>query len=161
MVWYVLYTSAKAEKKVAERLREENVEVFLPLHRQKRRWSDRIKVVDKPLFGSYVFVKCTDFRLRELLLVYGVSRIVYYLGRPAKVRDSEIEAIKEFLQIAQDKEIITNGDQVDILCGPFKDKSAKVLNVGRDFATLVLEELGAKIYVPLLDIDKKKTEQIQ
>lgn len=158
MAWYVLYTSAKAEKRVEERLRQSGVETYLPLHQTKRKWSDRVKLVEQPLFSSYIFVKCNEHKLRELLLIYGVSRIVYYLGRPALVRESEIAAVREFLEIARNRELVTNGDEVDILCGPFKSKSAKVLDVNRKYALLVLDELGAKIYVSLLEINKKHTE---
>ncbi len=54
-------------------------------------------MVDSPLFNSYIFVRTPEHLLRELVLVYGVSKIIFYLGRPAVVRDDEIEAIKEFL----------------------------------------------------------------
>lgn len=58
--WYVLYTAPRAEKKVEERLRERGVECYLPLHRSPQVWSDRVKMVDKPLFISYVFVRSTE-----------------------------------------------------------------------------------------------------
>ena len=62
MSWYVLYTAARAEKQVAARIEAEGVEkggveAYLPLHRRRKKWSDRIKVVEEPLFRSYVFVK--------------------------------------------------------------------------------------------------------
>lgn len=158
MSWFVLYTAARAEKKVRDRVAEIGYEVFLPIHKVKRKWSDRIKVVEQPLFSSYVFVDCPEHKLRDLLLIYGVSKIVFYLGRPALVKDSEIEAIKEFLDIAANKEIITNGDEVEIICGPFVKKRAKVLNVTEKAAYLFLEELGAKICVSLQNIDKLQTK---
>jgi transcription antitermination factor NusG len=156
MAWFVLYTAARAEKRVEERLVQMGIETYLPIHRVKRRWSDRMKMVELPLFSSYIFVNTTDHKLRELLLIYGVSRIVYYLGRPAVVRDAEIDAIKEFLVLAENREIISNGDEVEILCGPFESRSGKVIEVGERFAKLYLEELGAKICVSLLELNKKK-----
>jgi transcription antitermination factor NusG len=154
--WYVLYTSARAEKRAEERLKETGVETFLPLHRVKRKWSDRVKVVEQPLFFSYIFVNCDDYKLRQLPFVYGVSRIVYYNGRPAVVRENEINAIKEFLDIAKHREIISNGDEVEILCGPLKSKSGKVIEVNDKYAKLTIEELGAKICVSLLELNKTK-----
>ncbi len=155
-LWYVLYTTARAEKRVEERLRQMGMETFLPLHRVKRRWSDRMKLVEIPLFNSYVFVRCSEPKLRELLLVYGVARIVFYLGRPAVVRELEIDAIKEFLVVAAEREIVSCGDEVDIVCGPFEKLDGKVIEVGTKFAKLYLKELGAKIYVSLLNISKKQ-----
>ena len=156
MSWFVLYTSARAEKRVLDRISEMEIEVYLPLHKVKRRWSDRIKLIEIPLFNSYVFVKCNEHKLRELLLIYGVSRIVYYLGKPAIVRDCEIDSIKEFLEVAAHKEIITCGDEVDIICGPFENRGGKVLEIGDKWAKLYLKELGAKIYVSLLELSKKE-----
>lgn len=75
--WYVLYTAPRAEKQVKERIDLLGVECWLPLHRTPRVWSDRVKIVEIPLFSSYVFVRCTDAVLRDLLKVYGVIRIVF------------------------------------------------------------------------------------
>ncbi len=154
MGWFVLYTAARAEKKVRDRISDLGYNVYLPIHKVKRRWSDRVKVVEQPLFTSYVFVNCPEHKLRDLLLIYGVSKIVFYLGKPAIVRDNEIEAIEGFLKVATNREIVTNGDEVEIMCGPFIRKRAKVLNITEKVAYLFLEELGAKICVSLQNIDK-------
>ena len=154
MSWFVLYTSARAEKKVAERLKDIGVDVYLPLHKSKRKWSDRVKEVELPLFYSYVFVRIPEHKLRDLLQVYGVSRILFYLGRPAVVKDAEIDAIKEFLTIAENKKIISAGDRVQILVGAMENKKGEVLKVEDKLVTLYLEELGAKIYVSLSKVNK-------
>lgn len=150
----MLYTSARAEKKVAERLKDIGVDVYLPLHKSKRKWSDRVKEVELPLFYSYVFVRIPEHKLRDLLQVYGVSRILFYLGRPAVVKDAEIDAIKEFLTIAENKKIISAGDRVQILVGAMENKKGEVLKVEDKLVTLYLEELGAKIYVSLSKVNK-------
>ena len=80
--WYVLYTAPRAEKQVRDRIDALGVECWLPLHRAPRVWSDRVKIVELPLFNSYLFVRCTDPELRNLTRVYGVARIVYYNGKP-------------------------------------------------------------------------------
>jgi transcription antitermination factor NusG len=156
MCWYVLYTAARAEKQVAARLEREGIETYLPLHKSKRKWSDRVKVVEMPLFSSYIFVHCPESQLYSLNLVAGVSRTVYYLGRPAKVHQHEIDSIKEFLLIAENGEIITSGDKVEILCGSFVKRQGKVLWSDEKMATLFLEELGAKICVELQNLGKVK-----
>ncbi len=106
MSWYVLYTAARAEKQVAARIEAEGVEkggveAYLPLHRRRKKWSDRIKVVEEPLFRSYVFVKCEEHILYNLRQIPGVANFIWYNKRPARVRDEEIEAIKEFLVYAR------------------------------------------------------------
>ena len=84
--WNVLYTAPRAEKQVKERIEALGVECFLPLHRTPRVWSDRVKIVEVPLFNSYIFVRCPDDVLRDLLRVYGVVRIVFYNKKPAIVK---------------------------------------------------------------------------
>lgn len=155
MAWYVLYTSARAEKRAQERLEQMGIETFLPLHKIKRQWSDRVKTVEVPLFNSYIFVNCNEHKVRELPLVYGVARVVFYLDRPAVVRDEEIEAIKKFLEVARDKKIITRGDEVEILAGPLKSKAGKVLHISRTKAILVLKEIGINVSVSLQELGKK------
>lgn len=154
MVWYVLYTAARAEKQVAQRISGEGIEAFLPLHRRKRKWSDRVKVIEEPLFRSYVFVKCADYQLYNLRQIPGVAAIVLYDRRPAKVRDVEIDAVKEFLNYAENREIVSSGDKVQILCGSFEKREGKVLWTDGKVASLFLEELGAKICVDLAKVGK-------
>lgn len=146
--WHVLYTSPRAEKQVKERLDRMEVENWLPLHRCPRVWSDRVKMVDVPLFTSYIFVNCNEFKLRELPKVYGVSRIVYYNGKPAVVREQELEAIKKFLSEASELPLCP-GDEVEIVCGAFKSVSGKVKKIKKSYLVLFLEQLGATVCVKL------------
>lgn len=146
MNWYVLYTASKAEKQVVQRLESFSAEVYLPLHYAPRKWSDRVKMVEVPLFSSYVFVKTTDEKLRNLLGVNGVSRIVYYNGYPAIVRESEIEAIKKFADTARGRACNYEiNDELLIACGPFKDKTGKLLKVGKKYIVLHIEQLGLTV----------------
>lgn len=150
--WNVLYTAARAEKQVKERLDAQNdVESWLPLHRTPRVWSDRVKIVEIPLFPSYIFVRCKDSVLRNLVNVYGVSRVVYYNGKPAIVRQKEIDAIKEFLEQAADHPLVA-GDEVEILCGAMKNVSGKIKKIKKNHLLLYLEQLGATVCVKLENV---------
>lgn len=146
--WYVLYISPRAEKKVKTRLDEQGVENYLPLHRSPSVWSDRIKMIDKPLFNSYIFVRCKEYELRPLLLVYGVVRIVYYNGKPAVVRQKEIDAICQFLEEAAEHPLC-EGDEVEILTGALKNISGKVRKIQRNYLLLFIEQLGTSVAVNL------------
>lgn len=149
--WYVIYTTPRAEKRVKERIDMLGVECWLPLHRCPRIWSDRVKMVDLPLFSSYLFVKCTDPTLRDLIRIYGVARIVYYNGRPAIVRQKEIDSIREFLERAANHSLCP-GEEVEILCGAMKHVSGKVRKVKKNHLILYLEQLGATVCVKLDDV---------
>jgi len=144
--WFVLYTSPRAEKKVHERISVKGYNSWLPLHRTPRAWSDRVKLVDVPLFNSYVFVQCTELDLRDLLKIYGVVRIVYYDGKPAVIRQNEIDTIKDFLEAAANNELCP-GEEVEILCGTMKYVSGKIKKIKKDYLVLYIEQLGATIGV--------------
>jgi len=58
--WHVLYTKPRNEKKVAERLSSAGYTVYCPLQKVRRQWSDRVKVVEEPLFKGYLFVKIEE-----------------------------------------------------------------------------------------------------
>lgn len=155
MNWYVLYTTPRAEKRVAQRLAKAGIETFLPLHLSPRRWSDRIKYVEVPLFSSYIFVHTDDSILRTLIKIQGVSRIVFYEGKPAIIRPKEIAAIQSFLEKAQKKEIsFTINDEVLIACGPLKDISGKIKKIGKKYILLHLEQLGITVNVAVDQVVK-------
>lgn len=149
--WYVLYTSPRAEKKVDERLRGMGVESYLPLHRSPQVWSDRVKMVDKPLFSSYVFVRCSEAQLMSLLKVYGVVRIIYYSGKPAVIRQEEIDAIHSFLEQAANH-VLSIGEEVEILNGAMKHVSGVIRKLGRNRLQLHIEQLAVTVTVDLTSV---------
>lgn len=156
--WYVLYTAPRAEKKVAKRLSGEGIEVFLPLYQSKRKWSDRIKMVELPLFASYIFVHCNDIRLRTLTAFHGVVRVLYYNGRPAVVKDEEIAAINEFIPLANGNRLISKGDMMKILAGPYVEKTGKVVKYSKKYSYLYIEETGYCLWVENLNLEKEDEE---
>ena len=97
MKWYAIYTKPRWEKKVHQLLISKGIESYCPLNKVRRKWSDRIKLVEEPLFKSYVFVP-TDEKGKTLVrMTKGVINFVYWDGKPAIVKDKEIVAIKRFL----------------------------------------------------------------
>ncbi|MDR1644905.1 MAG: UpxY family transcription antiterminator [Tannerellaceae bacterium] len=146
--WFVLYTLPRAEKQVAKRINQQEFECWLPLHLCPRAWSDRVKTVEVPLFHSYVFVKCLENQLHTLLRIYGVSRIVYYNGKPAVVRQQEIDAIHDFLQQSANHPLLV-GDEAEILVGAMKHVSGKVTMINKNYIVLYLEQLGATVITNL------------
>lgn len=154
--WYVLYTTPRAEKLVEQRLIDDGIETFLPIHISPRKWSDRVKMVEVPLFASYIFVRTTDPVLRTLLRINGVVRIVFHSGAPAVIREREITAIRSFLDKAKEKELIHEiGDELLIACGPMKDVSGKVKKINKTHLLLHLEQLGCTVSVALNQVVKK------
>ncbi|WP_317133595.1 MULTISPECIES: UpxY family transcription antiterminator [Antarcticibacterium] len=104
MNWYVIYTKPRWEKRVATELEETNIESYCPVITEVRQWSDRKKKVVTPLFKSYVFVRLTEKSRQDVFKAPGVIQFLYWLGKPAIVKDKEIETIKSWL----------NNDEIEI-----------------------------------------------
>ena len=96
--WYVVYTRPRWEKKVAARLLEAGIEHYCPLNKVQKQWSDRKKVVHEPLFKGYVFVLVDELRKWDIKSVDGILNYVYWLGKPALVKQEEIDTIYRLLK---------------------------------------------------------------
>ncbi|WP_035668059.1 UpxY family transcription antiterminator [Flavobacterium sp. 83] len=146
MNWYVVYTKPKWEKKVAEQLRNIGIECYCPLITQVRQWSDRKKKVEVPLFNSYVFVQLPEASRNLVFQSSGAVRYLFWLGKPAIVRDEEINIIKKGLDSSIDCEIslvpFQVGDKIELDSGPFSNQTAIVQEVNNTHYILVLESLG-------------------
>src|ERR1700738_1630273 len=95
--WYAVYTKPRWEKKVYSLLIEKGMEAYCPLNRVRKKWSDRVKWVEEPLFRSYVFVRVPEAEQTSVRMVNGVVNFVYWMGKPATVKDKEIDIIRMFL----------------------------------------------------------------
>lgn len=144
--WLAIYTRPKWEKKVNQLLIEKGVESYCPLNKVRRKWSDRIKIVDEPLFKSYVFVKVNEEERSNVRLTNGAVNFVYWNGKPAVIKEREINAIRRFLNEYENVEVrpinIKLNQRVLITKGPFMDKEATVLDIGRKVAKVAIESLG-------------------
>jgi transcription antitermination factor NusG len=98
-VWFALQTRYRFEKKVAAQLASKGMEVFLPLRKENREWSDRKKLVTVPLFPGYAFVRAArSVALRLLVLqTAGVMGFVSFAGTAAVVPQKQIEDLQLLL----------------------------------------------------------------
>ena len=90
--WYALQVRPRFEKIVAVHLQHKGFEDYLPLYRSRRKWSDRVKEIDLPLFPGYIFCKFDVLRRLPILMVPGVMSIVGLGRSPLAVSDDEIAA---------------------------------------------------------------------
>jgi transcription antitermination factor NusG len=155
--WFPIYTKPRWEKKVNQLLTEKGVECYCPLNKVKRKWSDRTKTVEEPLFKSYVFVKVTEEERTKVRLTNGVVNFVYWNGKPAIVREKEIQAIKLFLDVHDNVQVkpmdLTVQQRVLITSGTFMDRTATVLDVRKKEVKVSIDSLG---YELVAFIDKNK-----
>jgi len=148
MPWYAVYTRPKNEKKVTEQLVKLGIEVYCPLVTQVKQWSDRKKKVETPLISSYVFVNLEEKERDKVFEAFGVVRYLFWLGKPAVIRDEEIFLLKDSLkEVISTFEIseIKPGDVMNISRGPFQGKEGVVKAVEKNKIQLILKELGVVI----------------
>jgi len=121
--WYALYTRPRHERQVLQELTNQSIEAYLPMHKVRRRWSDRYKIVEEPLFKNYLFVRSDGQHYRRALRPFGAVSFITLDGKPAVVPDEEIEAV----QILVDSELPHNpypylkeGRKVRVKYGPLE-----------------------------------------
>src|SRR6266702_2094456 len=92
--WFALQVKSTHEKRVTSLLQYQTYECFLPLYTSRRRWSDRIKSVELPLFPGYVFTRFTPADRIPILKTPSVISIVGIGAIPAPIDECEIAAIQ-------------------------------------------------------------------
>jgi transcription antitermination factor NusG len=159
--WYAVYTKPRWEKKVHGLLVDKGIETYCPLNKVRRKWSDRMKTVHEPLFKSYVFVRIPEDDKTPVRMTDGVVNFVYWLGKPAIVKDNEIELIKRFLNEYYDIQAspleVHTDMKVQVQRGAFMSKEAKVLKVMGNKVQLVIESIG---YSLIAYVDKNNVSPI-
>ena len=155
--WYAVYTKPRWEKKVAGLLLHRGMESYCPLNKVRRKWSDRMKTIEEPLFKSYVFVKVDEATHAAVRMTDGVISFVYWNGKPAVGKDAEIKAIKRFLDEYEDVVLqridVGINERVKVIAGPMMDTEGKVLEVKNKTVKVAIDSLG---YVLVATLDKNK-----
>jgi transcription antitermination factor NusG len=121
--WYALKTRSRHERVVRDALELRGIECFLPVSRDRHRWSDRIRLVETPLFSTYLFVRLPVAPPRPSVGVKGVVELVSMGGVPAPVGDEEVDALRRlsFAGVALERHrFLRSGQRVRIRSGPFR-----------------------------------------
>lgn len=151
--WFVIYTKARAEKKVADDLTKLGIEVYCPVRKVSQKWSDRTKLVEKPLFTSYVFVQLTEKERHRVFEVQGVVRYLFWLNKPAVVRPEEISAIQYLLNDFDHNEIqmdtFAPRDTILFQSGAFSGQQAEVIRQDGKKLRVFLPLLGIQLTVDI------------
>jgi transcription antitermination factor NusG len=150
--WYPVYTNPRAEKKAYEALLTKGIDVYLPLHRQLKQWSDRKKWVEEPFIKSYLFVNITEQEQAEVLMTKGISRFLYFSGKPAIMPDRQIQELKLLIASPYELEIteedLQPGEKIIIKAGALKGMTGEVVSRrSQKQLILRLESIGYSIIV--------------
>ena len=159
--WYAVYTKPRWEKKVAETLTKNSIENYCPLNKVLHQWHDRKKIVLEPLFTSYVFVRTEESMQGELRKIGGILNFVYWLRRPAVIRDEEIDTIKKFMNqytnVQLEKTAVNVNDVVRVIKGPLMEQEGNVIAVRNRTVKICLPSLG---YIMIAEVEKQNVEVI-
>jgi transcription antitermination factor NusG len=159
--WLAVYTRPRWEKKVNQLLTEKGFESYCPLNKVRRKWSDRVKLVQEPLFKSYVFVKVNDADRSAVRMTSGAINFVYWNGKPAVIKEKEIDAIRRFLDEYENVEArpapLAINQRVRITNGTLMDQEGKVLDIRHKIARVAIDSLG---YILIAYIDRSKLTSV-
>jgi transcription antitermination factor NusG len=143
--WFVIYTRAQQELKIAKELSNLGITSYCPTVNLIINYSDRKKKVRKPLLSSYIMVKLNESERNRVFLCTGVVRYLFFLGKPAVVPSSEIELMQNHLNGVY-QEIQTTSLSVGqthmIKQGPFSGHSGEVVQSNKTRVKIELESLG-------------------
>jgi transcription antitermination factor NusG len=151
--WFALYTKPRWEKKINTALLKKGIESWCPLQIIEKQWSDRKKIIEEPLFRSYVFVRISAEEKNNVLNTDGVLNFVYYLSKPAVIKDEEVNSIRMYLadkdariSIISDEGFM-QGEKIKINFGVFMDKEGTVLKGSKKKVFVQLQSLGQVMVV--------------
>jgi transcriptional antiterminator RfaH len=160
--WYALYTHPRAEKQVYNRLIETGIETFLPLQRTYRMWSDRKKLVEKPLLSSYIFVKTKSKYFPKVYKTPGIVKFVTFEGHPASIPQKQIDNLRLLInsdaEIEVSSEKFAQGDNVEVVSGSLTGLTGELIKIGSKNRVVVrIDKLDQNI---LLKIPKTFLKRI-
>jgi transcription antitermination factor NusG len=157
--WFAAYTSPRHEKHVSQQMQRRGIQNFLPLYKSIRRWKDRRKELDLPIFPGYLFVRMALRERLSVLQVPGVVQLVSFQGRPTPLPDAEIEMLQRQLSQSgrlQPHPFLTVGRRVRVTNGPMAGMEGILARKKDKFRVVLSIELiqrSVAVEVDLSDID--------
>mgnify|MGYP005988490985 FL=1 len=159
--WMAVYCKSRNEKKVVQRLTAKGYEAYCPMQTRKKQWSDRIKTVTEPIISSYVFVRCTEIQRIEVLQDPSILNFVFYIGKPAVIRDVEMDKLK-YIMGEQNQTLgdivldnFERGDKVKLLKDGFTDLEGVLQKVEKHKVSVLIESIGLVISLAKTHIEKQ------
>ena len=151
--WYAVYTKPRWEKKVHGLFTEKGLVSYCPLNKVRKKWSDRIKLVEEPLFKSYVFVQVKEEDQQKVRMINGVLNFVYWNGKPAIVKEEEIDTIRKFLNEYSDVEVkpmnLQANQAVMVKRGLLMNNTGRIRRLMNNKVEVLIESLGYTLVASL------------
>jgi len=152
--WYAVYTHSRAEKKVDMRLTEAGIETFLPMQKTLRQWSDRKKLIDRPVISSYIFVKAVPREFLTIRKTDGVVKIINIEGKPAVIPEEQMVNLRILCgsdaDITVNENIYIKGDMVEVVYGTLAGLKGELIRIGRKHKVVIrILEQGMNLTVDI------------
>jgi transcription antitermination factor NusG len=155
--WFAVNTRSKCEKMVAQMLAKKEILVYVPLVKTIRRYTRKIKHVEKPLIGCYVFVQIVKEEYVRVLETENVAGFVRFSKNLIAIPNEEIQILRQIV-LEQGIELdavlgssVSKGDPIVITAGPLIGLIGKIVEIeGKRKFKIELERLG---YTLLITID--------
>lgn len=153
--WLVIHTRPQWEAIVCRQLKQwYNISYYCPYQSSIAKYTDRMKQVEKPLFKSYVFVRpVSQFEQLRILELDGVTNFVKQLGKPAIVRDSEMQKLQEFINTHKKLAVKEIGAKVRKTKGALEGIEGHITHISRNTATLHVPQLGYTLIAQLSELE--------
>lgn len=150
--WYAVYVKSRYEKKTSKLLEDKSIETYLPLIGRLKQWSDRKKMVEEPLFKSYLFVQTDLKNYYEILNTPGIVKFVTFEGKPVPVPDNQIIAVKEYIggsdmeDDIEQMQDIHEGQMVEIVYGQMRGLIGRLVDIrGKQRVIVDIEAVGQSL----------------
>jgi transcriptional antiterminator RfaH len=150
--WYAAYTKPRFEKKAKHFLDLQGIENWLPMHRVKKQWTDRVKWVEEAVFKSYIFVYIGEKDYFNTLNSYGIVRFVSFERKAVPIPEDQMDFLRRLFDTGYELESadldLKPGDRVEIRTGPLAGRQGTLVSRAGDKKVRVdLEVLQQSIFI--------------
>jgi transcription antitermination factor NusG len=164
--WYAVYTNSRAEKRVSDRIGELGIETFLPLQKTLRQWSDRKKVIEKPLISSYVFVNIFPREYFAVRKIDGVVKFIMIEGKPVPIPEAQLNNLRILCgsdaEVEISADVYEKGDLVEVIVGSLTGLRGELIRVGRKHKVVIrIIQPGMNLTVDIKANSIRKLEKKQ
>ena len=159
--WYAIHTRSRHEKMVRDQFQAKEITNLLPLHRKRSVWKDRVKMIEVPLFGGYIFGYFALQDKLQVLTTVGVVRLVGINGMPVPVPEEQIDAVRAMVEkkLPYDPHpYLTEGMRVRVTHGPLTGAAGVLVSKRRHYRLVISIDLIQKAVA--VDIDSAHVEPL-
>jgi transcription antitermination factor NusG len=159
--WYAIHTRSRHEKFVRDQFAAKEITHLLPLHHKRSQWKDRVKMIDVPLFGGYIFAHFALQNKLQVLQTVGVVRLVSLNGKAEPVPEEQIDTIRKMVEYDLTYDpypYLKEGMFVRVVRGPLQGAQGILVEKKKNYRFVISIDLIQKAVA--VDIDSADVEPV-